>query len=457
MTRYVAHGMRMLLIMGAMAWTRPVIATEAPATKDDYLLKESFESGKKSPTGWREGARVPGVEYVWSDSVASHGKRSLSLKKTENRFFPIAQWFRTFPYEGGQANIEVCLKVKAAEAQKATVDVQFYDGGGEMIGHEWVAYLGAKEEGDGPADHDWGRYGGVVRIPPATKKLGVALQMYGPGEVWFDELTVRYVPAARDAPATADAAAPAEATKSKPIASKEAAAPAKTDGAVAITVKGAEQGQYFFMPATGEPAGLLVVLPGGDGSADFHPFIKNVHAHGLEGKYAVAQLVAKRWRPYQRITWPVAKNRTAGMKFSTEEFVAAVVKDAAAKQAFDPKKVYLIGWSSGGPPCYATMLQKVSPASGAFVAMSVFHPKVYEAAANAAGRSFYIYHSPADEVCPPSMAKEALETLTDAGAKTTFVEYQGGHGWHGDIFGSIRQGVEWLENSCTEGKARIVD
>ena len=97
------------------------------------------------------------------------------------------------------------------------------------------------------------------------------------------------------------------------------------------------------------------------------------------------------------------------MKFSTEEFVAAVVKDAAVKQAFDPAKVYLLGWSSGGPPCYATMLQKESPASGAFVAMSIFTPKAYGDAANAAGRSFYIYHSPEDQVCKPWMAKEALE------------------------------------------------
>ena len=437
-----------ILLIAAVTNVLVMVLPVPHSRADDYLLKESFESGKKSPTGWREGASIPGVKYVWSDAVASHGKRSLSLKKTENRFFPIAQWLRTIPYDGGPANVEVCLKAKAAQAQKATVDVQFYDAGGEMIHHEWIAYLGAKEEGDGPADHDWGRYGGVVRVPPATKKIGVALQIYGPGEVWFDELTARLVPSSGGAPV---AAGGAESAKSEaPAESKEDSAPAKTEGAVPVTVKGEEQGEYFFMPASGEPAGLLVVMPGGDGSADFHPFIKNVHEHGLGGKYAVAQLVSKRWRPNQEITWPVAKNRTPGMKFSTEEFVAAVVKDAAAKQAFDPKHVYLLGWSSGGPPCYATMLQKDSPASGAFVAMSIFQPKAYGEPANAAGRSFYIYHSPEDQVCKPWMAKEAMETLTAAGAKTTFVEYQGGHGWHGDIFGSIRQGVEWLEESVGE-------
>jgi predicted esterase len=434
-----------LVIMGVVSLNRPILAAETPAPTAEYILKESFESGKRSPTGWREGAGIPGVEYVWSETEASHGKRSLGLKKTENRFFPIAQWLRTIPFEGGQANVEVCFKAKATQAQKAIVDVQFYDAGGEMIGHEWIAYLGAKDEGDGPADHDWGRYGGVVRIPPATKKIGVALQIYGPGEVWFDELTARFVPASDGAAATTSTSSSSTSvTSAEPT---DGVAPSATEGAVAVTVKGDEQGEYFFMPAAGEPAGLLVVLPGGDGSAEFHPFIKNVHEHGLDGKFAVAQLVSKRWRPNQEITWPVQKNRTPGMKFSTEEFVAAVVKDAAVKQGFDPQKVYLLGWSSGGPPCYATMLQKESPASGAFVAMSIFHPKTYGDAANAAGRSFYIYHSPEDQVCKPWMAKEAQEALAAAGAKTTLVEYQGGHGWHGDIFGSIREGVEWLGNS----------
>jgi predicted esterase len=415
---------------------------------DEYVLKESFESGKRSPVGWRQGADVPGVEYVWANDIASHGKRSLGLKKTENRYFPIAQWLRTIPYDGTAPNLEVCLKAKAVEAQKAIVDVQFFDARGEMIGHEWLAYLGAKEEGDGPANHDWGRYGGVVRIPPAAKKIGIGLQIYGPGEVWFDELTARFVPGSAGDSAN-QAAAISTSSASDPSEATGAAA-AKTEGAVSVDVKEGEPGEYFFLAASGEPAGLVVILPGGDGSADFHPFIKNLHEHGLAGKYAIAQLIAKKWRPNQQIVWPVQRNRTAGMKFSTEEFVAAVVKDALAKQTVDPERVYLLGWSSGGPPCYATMLQKESPARGALVAMSVFQPKFYGEPASAAGRSFYIYHSPEDQVCPHRMAQQANETLSAAGAKTTFVEYNGGHGWHGDIFGSIRQGIEWLEQSASE-------
>ncbi|WP_428305645.1 alpha/beta hydrolase [Lacipirellula sp.] len=410
---------------------------------DDYLLKERFESGKKSPTGWREGANIPGVEYIWADSEASHGKRSLGLRKTENRYFPIAQWIRTVPHAGGAANLEVCLKAKAVQAQKAIVDVQFYADGDEMIGNQWLAYLGAKEEGDGPADHHWARYGGVVPVPAGTKKIGLALQIYGPGEVWFDELTARYVPKAGQAAASE---ATSTATPAAPTRTNATQAPA-AEGAITLSVKDDESGEYYFLPAKDKPAGLLVVLPGGDGSAEFHPFVKNIHAHGLGGKYAVAHLVSKRWRPNQQITWPTHRTRTPGMKFTTEEFIAAAVTDAAKRQVVDPQNVYLLGWSSGGPPCYASLLQKESPASGAFVAMSIFRKDDYAAAANAAERSFYIYHSPEDEVCLPRMAHEAKDTLSAAGAKTTLVEYAGGHGWHGDMLGSIREGVEWLEAS----------
>ncbi len=37
----------------------------------------------------------------------------------------------------------------------------------------------------------------TVKIPPGTSQIVVAPQIYGPGTVWFDDLTVEYT----DAPA----------------------------------------------------------------------------------------------------------------------------------------------------------------------------------------------------------------------------------------------------------------
>jgi poly(3-hydroxybutyrate) depolymerase len=62
----------------------------------------------------------------------------------------------------------------------------------------------------------------------------------------------------------------------------------------------------------------------------------------------------------------------ADARFTTEQLVAAVVDEVAAKHKVDRKRVYLLAWSSGGPAAYATLLNEESPATGGLIAMSVF-------------------------------------------------------------------------------------
>lgn len=83
--------------------------------------------------------------------------------------------------------------VKAEEAAKATVDVIFLDEDEEWISHEWASYIGAKDSGDGPATHDWKEYSGQVSIPETTGTIQIALQIYEPGKVWFDDVRVDYM------------------------------------------------------------------------------------------------------------------------------------------------------------------------------------------------------------------------------------------------------------------------
>lgn len=45
---------------------------------------------------------------------------------------------------------------------------------------------------DPPATYDWKQYQGAVAIPPGTKQILIAPQIYGPGTVWFDELKAEY-------------------------------------------------------------------------------------------------------------------------------------------------------------------------------------------------------------------------------------------------------------------------
>ncbi len=190
---------------------------------------------------------------------------------------------------------------------------------------------------------------------------------------------------------------------------------------------------------------LLLVLPGGDGSAEFHPFVRNIAKQTLPDGYLVAQLVAPTWRSDEdRIVWPTKGLPDDKMKFSTEDFIAAVAQDVAAKKKIDRGHVYALGWSSGGPPVYASSVTEGTPLTGAFVAMSVYKPDQMPPLAGAKGKAYYLLHSPQD-VIKMRFPEAAKEDLTGAGATVELRTYEGGHGWHGDALGNIRRGVEWLD------------
>jgi predicted esterase len=211
--------------------------------------------------------------------------------------------------------------------------------------------------------------------------------------------------------------------------------------------------RYFLVePAKGAKApkdghGLLVVLPGGDGSADFHPFVKRVFKNAVPEGYVLAQPVAVKWTEGQEIVWPTAKDRVEGMKFSTEEFIDVVIKDVAGTYKLDPKRIFTLTWSSSGPAGYAASLAGTK-VTGSFVAMSVFKPDALPPLEKAKGHAYFLYHSPDDRVCPFRMAEQAVKELKKGGAAVKLATYDGGHGWGGDAYGNIREGVEWLEKNA---------
>jgi predicted esterase len=411
--------------------TGPLAAQEAAG---DLLASDSFEQGTKAPDGWKEGTAVPGVKYVYDRKLGSEGERSLGLDKTVNRYFPIAGWSRVFEHRGDKPALKVAAKVKAARAAKAIVDVQFLDAKGAGIKHEWAAYIGQKESGDPPATHDWKLYEGTMEIPPGTKKIGIEFQIYGPGKVWFDELQVRYV----------DSVDEQKADSQKTSQRSEAPSDAvETPAPIEIRTPSGSLATYLLIPpgaGVAQPAGghpLLIVLPGGNGSADFHPFIRRIHEQALDGAYIVAQPIA----PLQ-VVWPT-KSSTASVG-TTEESLTAIIDDVARRHAVDRAQVYALAWSSSGPAVYAALLQEGTPLAGAFIAMSVFKPDQLPPLENAAGRRVYLLHSPEDAVCPYWMAQAARKQLAAAGTDVTLVDTPGGHGWHGPVFDQIRTGMAWL-------------
>ena len=178
--------------IGSPALQAPPDATSKippAAGKDIPLANPGMEEGDADPTAWQKGAPVEGVEYIWDRQVAHSGKSSLCLKKTANRFFPIAEWKQLVPREkiGEAKSLQLSAWVRAENAQKAILDVQFIDANGQWR-HQWAAFIGVQKNGDAPANHDWKQYEGVVDIPEEAKEVSIGLQIYGPGTVWFDDV-----------------------------------------------------------------------------------------------------------------------------------------------------------------------------------------------------------------------------------------------------------------------------
>ncbi len=198
-------------------------------------------------------------------------------------------------------------------------------------------------------------------------------------------------------------------------------------------------------PAKGHA--LLIVLPGGDGSREFHPFIKRIVKHALGPDFIAAQPVAPTHAMAAQVVWPTA--RTPGLHGApaTEDFVEVVIADAAARLPIDRTRVYVMAWSSSGPAAYAISLRKEKSVTGFFISMSVFQPMGLPPLDEAKGEAYVIEHSPDDKVCPFAMAKDAEQRLAAAGAKVKFVQTSGDHGWSGDVYGRMRAGIAWLEKN----------
>ena len=197
--------------------------------------------------------------------------------------------------------------------------------------------------------------------------------------------------------------------------------------------------------------GLVVVLPGGTGDANFRPFVENMYRQAVPKGFLLAQMVSKKWTPDQQVIWPTSKVRATSMDFTTEEFFEAVVRDVRKRHKIDRSRIYTLSWSSGGPAAYAISLTS-SNVTGSLVAMSVFRREWMPKLDAARGHAYFLLQSPQDEITAFSHAEKALEELKRARAKVELLTYEGGHGWHGDVFGNLRTGFAWLEKN--HGKPR---
>jgi len=127
-----------------------------------------------------------------------------------------------------------------------------------------------------------------------------------------------------------------------------------------------------------------------------------------------------------------------------------VIADTEEWVTLDPKRVFVLCWSSSGPAAYSLSLTRNSSPTGYLMAMSVFKKQRLPSLRAAKGKAYFIYHSEQDKTCPYRMAKDAQEALSKKGAKVEFLDYQGGHGWRGPLYRDIGKGLKWLEKNHSQ-------
>jgi predicted esterase len=217
--------------------------------------------------------------------------------------------------------------------------------------------------------------------------------------------------------------------------------------------------QYFLMrqrnPARStDKYGLVVILPGGPGTAEFLPFGANVlTAAAIPDDFLAAQLVAPQWRQSDdRIVWPSHVFPDDKAEFTTETFLAAVIDEVSRKLPIDERFVFTLGWSSSGHALYSAST-RVPKVRGAVIAMSRFLPGRSVEMDKLKGKAYFLYHSPEDTVCPFADAELAAKTLKEQGAQVKLVTYKGGHGWVPFTYyaDSVREGILWLKESSAAG------
>ena len=200
---------------------------------------------------------------------------------------------------------------------------------------------------------------------------------------------------------------------------------------------------------------VLVVMPGGDGSAAFSPFVMRIYQRTLNDEWVIAQIVAPKWERRQGIVWPTQSQPIPTARFTTEQLFDDVIDDVAARGPIDRSEVYVLAWSSSGPPAYAIALRDKSQIAGAFIAMSVFNASRYSKPVATPTHGFYLLQSPEDKVTPFKHAEAARDFLTSHGAKVKLTQYAGSHGWHGKPFEMLSEGVNWLVSSITAEHIRL--
>ena len=193
---------------------------------------------------------------------------------------------------------------------------------------------------------------------------------------------------------------------------------------------------------------LLIVMPGGTGDAEFHPFVKRIFKHELDGNWLLAQPIAPNWDDKDdRVVWPAINNPYDPAKFMMEGFIDGMIDEMGGKGHAKIGKIYMLAWSSSGPAVYSYLANGKHDIAGAFIAMSIFNRDLIKGTGVLHTKRIFLLHSPDDQVIPIQQAEAARDEFARRGIDAKLETYPGGHGWSGPVWQLIDEGFAFLRSS----------
>ncbi|WP_293676005.1 hypothetical protein [uncultured Phenylobacterium sp.] len=207
-----------------------------------------------------------------------------------------------------------------------------------------------------------------------------------------------------------------------------------------------ETGIFHFANERGEKGGVSLYVPETYDPATAHPLVVALHGGSGHGRAFLWSWLREARTRGVILAAPTAVGQTWAISGPDPDTpnLTEMVEAVSSRWRVDPARILLTGMSDGGTFSYVSGLEPDSPFTHLAPVSAAFHPMLAQMAdpGRIAGLPIHVTHGSLDWMFPVSMAREAVQALTAAGASVTWREIEDlSHTYPREINGEL---LDWL-------------
>ena len=177
---------------------------------------------------------------------------------------------------------------------------------------------------------------------------------------------------------------------------------------------------------TGQKGGVSLYIPETYDPAHAHPLVMALHGGSGHGRSFLWSWLRDARAHGAVLASPTARGDTWAITGPDQDTpaLARMVEGISSRWNIDPARVLLTGMSDGGTFSYVSGLEPGSPFTHLAPTSAAFHPMLAQMADpdRLRGLPIHVTHGALDWMFPVSMAREAVQALSAAGAAVTYRE-----------------------------------